>query len=158
MKKHKGLFICLGVLIILIILAIIGVKSLLYPDSSVDKYGDRLNGIENYSISDSSIQNIKNEFLEDSNVNKIDYILTGKIIKIIVEVKKDTKVEDAKNLSEIILKNLTDEQKSFYDIAYTITCEEQSDLYPIIGSKNKSSSTFSWTIKIIKEKGEEDEE
>ena len=63
MKKHKGLIICLVILLILGIIAFVVAKKLLYPDSSKNKYGDRLNGIENYPISDNTINEMKMQAL-----------------------------------------------------------------------------------------------
>ena len=155
MKKHKGLFICLGVLLILGIVAFFGLKNLLYPDGSKNKYGDRLTGIEKVPISDSTVNDMKEAFLKNENVISFEYKLTGRIIKIFVKVKDNTKVDTVKELSNLIVKDLTDEQKSFYDILYYVTCEnEEPDLYPLSGNKHKTSDVFSWTLKrekIVKE-------
>ena len=160
MKKHKGLFICLGVLIILGIVAFIGVKKLVYPDSSKNKYGDRLAGIEEHKISDEVISEMKETFLKNENVIDFDYVLTGKIIKVFVKVKEDTKVDDAKALSDIITKNISEDDQKFYDILYYVTCEGENDLYPVLGSKHKTSELFIWTVKLEKlpEEGEENAE
>ncbi len=156
MKKHKGLFICLGVLIILGIVAFIGIKKLVYPDSSKNKYGDRLNGIEEHKISDESINEMKETFLKNENVVDFEYVLTGKIIKVFIKVKENTKVDDAKELSEIITKNISEDDLKFYDILHYVTCEGENELYPISGSKHKTSDLFVWTIKLEKlpEEGE----
>ena len=151
MKKHKGLIICLGVLLILGIAACIGIKKLVFPDDNKSKYGNRLDGIENVPISDETKNEMKESFLKNENVIDFNYNLTGKIIKITIKVKKETKQDDAKILGDIILKNLSDDQKKFYDIEYSVVCEEDNDLYPIMGSKHRTSETFSWTIKKIKE-------
>ena len=151
MKKHKGLFICLGVLLVLGILAVVGIKKLVFPDDSKSKYGDRLEGIENVPIDQSTIKEMEEAFLKNENVVSFNYILSGKIIKITIKVKEETKIEDAKVLGDIILKHLSDDQKKFYDIQYAVTCEKESDLYPMIGSKHKTKETFSWTVKKIKE-------
>ena len=157
--KHKKLFICLGVLLVLFIIAVIGIKKLVYPDSSISKYGDRLDGINdpNIKISKETETEIENMFLNDENVTDFSYSLTGKIIKIFITVKEDTKIDTAKELSDIILRNLTDDQKNFYDISYSIECNCENELYPIMGSKHRTSDVFSWTIKNI-EKGEENAE
>ena len=130
-------------------------KKLVYPDGSKNKYGDRLNGIENYPISDQSFIDMKESFTKNENVIDFSYNIQGRIVKIFVKVKKDTKVEDAENLSDIITKNLTEEQLKFYDILYYIRCEEDNELYPIVGSRHKTSEIFSWTIKQEVEEEEE---
>ena len=151
MKKHKGLFICLGVLLVLGILAVVGIKKLVFPDDSKSKYGDRLEGIENVPISNDTIEEIKEAFLKNENVVDFNYNLSGKIIKVIIKVKEDTKIEDSKILGDIILKSLSDDQKKFYDIQYSVDCEKENDLYPMMGYKHKTKDAFSWTIKTIKE-------
>ena len=162
MKKHKGLIICLVILLILGIIAFVVAKKLLYPDSSKNKYGDRLNGIENYPISDNTINEMKNSFLKNEFVTNFNYNLTGRIIKITITVKSDTKVDKAQELSSIITTSLPEDYQEFYDISYTIICDGENDLYPVIGAKHKTSKVFSWTIKkeIIEEeeKGVENEE
>ena len=151
MKKHKGLIIGLGVLLVLAILAGIGIKKLVFPDDSKSKYGDRLDGIKEVPIKDETINDMKESFLKNENVISFDYILTGKIVKVTIKVKEETKQEDSKLLGDIILKNLSDDQKKFYDISYYVVCEKENDLYPIIGYKHRTNETFSWTIKNIKE-------
>lgn len=157
-KKHKGLIICLVILLILGIIAFIGLKNLVYPDSNKSKYGDRLNGIENHVISDETFNEMKESFLKNENVISFDYVKpgagkgeAGKIIKIFIKVKQDTKVDTSKELSDIIVKNLSDEDKAFYDISYYVTCEGENSLYPILGSKHKTSEIFSWTERIERE-------
>lgn len=148
MKKHRGLIICLGVLLILGIVSFFALKNLFYPDGSKNKYGDRLNGIEEHKIKDETFNEMKETFLKNEKVVDFSYNITGKIIKIFVKVKEDTKVDSAKELSDIISKNLSEEDKSFYDILYYITCEGENELYPVLGSKHKNADIFSWTVKI----------
>ena len=157
--KHKKLFICLGVLLVLFIITIIGIKKLVYPDSSISKYGDRLDGINdpNIKISKETEKEMETMFLNNENVTDFDYELTGIIIKVFITVKEDTKIDTAKELSDIILRNLTDDQKNFYDISYSAECNCENELYPIMGSKHRTANVFSWTIKNI-EKGEENAE
>ena len=146
MKKHKGIFICLAILLVLGIVAFIGVKKLLYPDSSKNKYGDRLSGIENYKISNELVNEIKEKFLKNEFVTDFNYNLTGRIIKITIKVKEDTKVDDAKKLTSIITEIIPVDYQQYYDISYNIVCSE-NDNYPIMASKHKTSNEFSWTIK-----------
>lgn len=148
MKKHRGLLICLGVLLILGIVSFFALKSLFYPDGSKNKYGDRLNGIEEHQIKQETFNEMKETFLKNEKVVDFNYNITGKIIKVFVKVKEDTKVDNAKELSDIIVKNLSEEDKKFYDILYYITSEGENALYPVLGSKHKNSEIFSWTIKI----------
>ncbi len=158
MKKHKGLIICLGVLLVLGIVAFIGLKKLVYPDSSKSKYGDRLNGIEEHQIPEETFNEMKESFLKNENVVDFSYYISGKIIKVFIVVKQDTKVDTTKELSSIIVDNLKDEDKAFYDILYYVTCEGENSLYPVLGSKHKTSDIFSWTERIEREEEPQEEE
>lgn len=161
MKKHKGLIICLIVLVVLGIVAFIGVRKLLYPDNNKSKYGDRLDGIENYKISEQTISEMKEEFLKNEFVTDFNYNLTGRIVKVTITVKSDTEVEKTQELSSIITKALPEDYQKYYDISYYVVSNEENDLYPIVGTKHKTSEVFSWTIKREvkeEEKGVEDEE
>lgn len=147
MKKHKGLFICLAILLVLIILAVIGIKKIVFPDDSVSKYGDRLKDIDNYSISDTTFDDMETKFKENELVTKFDYKITGRIIKIFITVKEDMDITKSKELSSIILETLDEDIKSYYDILYYVSCDLENDLYPLLGNKNKMSSEFVWTMK-----------
>lgn len=146
-KKHKVLLICLGVLLVLIIVALLAIKAYLYPDNSKDKYGNRLDGIDEVVISNEVISKIETTIKEEKGVVDCEYLLTGKIIKVFVTVDGTVDITSAKKLSSVILDNLDESQKSFYDIQYYVDCSEENELYPIIGSKHKTSATFVWTEK-----------
>ena len=75
MKKHKGLIIVLGVLLVLGILAGIGIKKLVFPDDNKNKYGDRLDGIENVPVKEETINEMKDAFLKDDKVFGFNYTI-----------------------------------------------------------------------------------
>ncbi|MGE5456460.1 MAG: hypothetical protein ACM3O4_05110 [Ignavibacteriales bacterium] len=147
LKKPKYKIIILVVFIIIMILAFLGIKELIYPNSSIDLYGNRLDGIEEFPIKADTVSNIKDLITETDKTNSVDYYLTGRIIKFIIDVKKDTDLVDAKSMTDSIVEKLSDKQQSFYDIEVFITSKESKDseVYPIIGSKHRDSLTFVWT-------------
>jgi len=147
LKKSKYKIILLSIFILIMILAFFGIKELIYPNSSIDLYGNRLDGIEDVSIKESTITNIKETITQTDKTNTIDYYLMGRIMKFIIDVKKDTDLVDAKSMVDNIIDKLSEEQQAFYDIEIFITSKESSDseVYPIIGSKHKDSLTFVWT-------------
>jgi hypothetical protein len=120
------------------------VINLSLPDNQGSLYGTRLEGIDNYPIESTKIDAIKAEVTDNKNIKTVEYILKGKIINFIINLEKDIDVEDAESFSAVILKNLTDEQKSFYDVQIFVTSLEDTDLYPIIGYKHNTSEDFSW--------------
>lgn len=147
LKKPKFKIILLSIFVVIMILAFFGIKELIYPNSSIDLYGNRLEGIEEVSIKNDTITNIKELITKTEKTNSVDYYLTGRILKFIIDVKKDTELVDAKSMADNIIDKLSEKQQSFYDIEVFITSKESdgSELYPIIGSKHKDSLTFVWT-------------
>lgn len=147
LKKPKYKIIVLVIFIIIMLLAFLGIKELIYPNSSIDLYGNRLEGIEEVPIKTDTINNIKDLIMDTDKASSVDYYLNGRIVKFIIDVKKDIDLVDAKSMSDSIIEKLSDDQQSFYDIEVFITSKESKDseIYPIIGSKHRDSLTFVWT-------------
>lgn len=157
-KKIKVGYIFASVIIIAFILLVL---KLILPSSGVNKYGDRLDGIEKYRFSDKAknkvIDNIKGK--EQVESCKID--VQGKIINIIYTVNKDTSIDDAKNIANESLAELSDKIKSYYDIQFMINKKDEEGRketktvddetkevtvydFPIMGYKNKKAEGIVW--------------
>ena len=146
-KKHKIALIVVGVCILLIILLFFAIKNTFFANISSSKYGNRLDGIENYPIEDSLVTDIKNGLTENEIINSVSYDLEGRIINFIVQVKAETEISTAKESVLKILEYFNDDYKSFYDIQVFLTCEDgENTLYPTIGYKHKTSSEFKWNV------------
>ena len=143
-KKHKYTFIIAGVFIVLFIFAFIGLKNLLYPDSGKDKYGDRLDGIEEHPIKNEDIESVKSKEKESKKGNDITYSLEGRLMKFAIDVKKGTDKESIESLGETILSSLSDDIKDYYDIQLIVNCKEDSKFVPLIASKHKTRKVFVW--------------
>ena len=52
-----------------------------FYQTNSNKYGNRLNGIENVHINESKIDDVKQEVLKNDNCISISYRLDGKLIK-----------------------------------------------------------------------------
>lgn len=141
-KEHKTGIIVGVVCLVLVILMFIAIYSMFNPSNSKDIYGSRLDG--EVVISESEIENVKSRLEESGITNTITYNKNVRIVKFIINVKDDTKVEDSYKLGDIILNNLSKEVLSYYDIELYITSNLES--YPVIGYHSKSAETFTWTI------------
>src|SRR5574344_1946143 len=144
-KKNKILVIFIAVFAIVMIFAIIGIAKLLMPNGGTSVYGDRLNGIENVQIKDTTIGIIKQSILDTGKVETIEYDLKGKLMNFIITVKDTTDKVTATSLTDKILSNLTKKKKKFYDIQVFINSTSESEIYPIIGYKHTTSLNFSWS-------------
>lgn len=144
-KKHKYIFIVGFIFLLLLILAIIGIKDMLYPNASKDKYGNRLKGIENVIITDDIVNQIKEEIRENEGVLGVEYHLSGRIINFIVEVTEEVEVTKAESFGNKIIELLTDDYKNYYDLHLFVKCNTESEIYPLIASKHKDSLNFVWS-------------
>lgn len=146
-KKHKVVLIVVAIALVLLILMFFGIKNAFFSNASKGKYGNRLDGIENYKIEDSNINDIKTMLTETGIVNKVTYDLEGRIINFIIEVQDEVDLVTSRSLADKIAEKFSDEIKSFYDIQVFLTCvNKESELYPTIGYKHKTSGGFKWNI------------
>lgn len=146
-KKHKIALIVVGVCLVLIILLFFAIKNTFFPNMNKSKYGNRLDGIENYPIEESMITDIKNGVLENEVVTNLTYDLKGRIINFIITVKDGTELNVAKEAATKVLEYFNDDYKSFYDIQIFLTCDNaENEIYPKMGYKHKTSSEIKWNV------------
>lgn len=144
-KENKVLFVLALVIIIALVIMAIGVFKYFYG-TDTDKYGDRLNGIENHIIKDTISEEIKSLYGEEVESVKVD--VKGKIIYIIIDVNNKVAKDDAKGYALQALEKFNEEDKNYYDIQFLITCkkeEAEEKEYPIEGYKNSSNPQVVWT-------------
>ena len=143
-KKHKFTFITLGVILVIVIIGIFLLKMVL-PDYKKGYYGNRLNDIDKYQISNDTINRVKSELEKQEGVQKVSYHAEGRLIGINVTVSKDLPFDQAKEEVKVILPIFSEEELAYYDLQVFLLCEEESDSYPKIGYKHKTSDTFVWS-------------
>lgn len=142
-KEHKlisGLVIFLTVFLLLIVILF----SFLSKESG-SAYGDRLKGIENVKISSDTETRIESEMKNLDKVKEVEYLSHGRLINILITVDKDMKVSKAKNYGEKVVDFLNDKELDYYDIQIFISCDDENNVYPVIGYKHKTGDKFYWT-------------
>ncbi len=147
-NEHKKQCIIGGLIFLVIFLATI-IWLFIVPVFSNNKYGDRLNGIEDHKISSNTIDDIEKTIKENKQVSEVTYHNEGRILNFIITVSADMKTEDAKALDDIILDKISDDNKSYYDIQILIDTEEENNSYPIVGYKNKSKDDFVYGNEVV---------
>lgn len=141
-KEHK-LGIIIGVVcLVLMAVLFITVYSMFNPSNSKSIYGSRLD--EEVVISESEVETVKSKLNESGIINSITYNKNVRIVKFIINVKDDVKVEDAQKNCNLILESFSKEILEYYDIEVYVT--SNSDGYPMIGYRSKIADTFTWTI------------
>lgn len=146
-KKNSTIFKILLVFIVLLIIGLLSYTAIKYmlPDNK-NKYGNRLDGIEEVLIKDEQVSKLETELNDVKDIKSVKYNLQGRLIYVIIEVSNETAVEVSKGYANKVLSYFDDEQKEYYDIQVLIKSDsEESEVYPIIGAKHKTSKSFIWT-------------
>lgn len=146
-QQNKVLWVLLAILIVCFIIIGIIFYTYFYAGTSSSKYGDRLDGIENYPLNKKIDEEIKALYKDESSVNKVVYELQGKIIYITIDFKESIKVSDAETLAIKSLETIGEKNLSFYEIQYILTYSgtEENANYPVFGSKNANSLKVVWS-------------
>ncbi|MBR1717943.1 MAG: hypothetical protein IJ715_01575 [Bacilli bacterium] len=142
-KKHKKLCIVGIILLVLLVLLIVLFKTF-SVDYSLDEYGDRLDGIEKVEIKKSVSDKLVSEIKDIESVKKVNYRLKGRLVYIEIMFNEDVSIENAKEIAAKSLEYFTDDQKAFYDFEFILTNEKETEGYPELGSKHKSSDNIVW--------------
>ena len=142
-NQNRVLFVLTTILIVCLVLIFIVALDYFFGTSK-DKYGDRLDGIEEHPIKNEDIESVKSKVKESKKVNDITYSLEGRLMKFAIDVKKGTDKESIESLGETILSSLSDDIKDYYDIQLIVNCKEDSKFVPLIASKHKTRKVFVW--------------
>lgn len=145
------------IVFVAILLLVAGVVVFLTIGNGGDKYGERLKGIEKISFSKKDKNKIVDELKKNENVTSASLDIQGKLIYIIFNVKEEVSLDDAKNIGNESLNNISDAVKGFYDINILITKKDEKGTegtkldkkiihkeFPISGAKRKTSDHIVW--------------
>lgn len=145
LKKNK-LLLAVIIMIFIIIISSLTVVIMITKGSGNDEYGNRLSGIENYEIGDNQISDLKKTISAIDSVEKVEYRLQGRIINITIQVADSVASDTAKEYASKTLEYFDEDQKSYYDIQVFLTTKEESEVYPLVGYKNKASESLVWKM------------
>lgn len=144
LKNHKLLIVVL-VIIIIFLVALISLYNFFAPDYKKSLYGNRLEDIQKHEISKKTIEKIEKNVKELEYIKSFDYNLKGRIMNFIIEVKDETSLKDSKKVWNLIIDELEEKQTKYYDIQVFLIEKEESEVYPVIGYKHKTSDGIVWT-------------
>ena len=136
------IYIVLVLFILFFAFVFVTMKAYLDPVDANAVYGNRLDGIENVTITDDKVNEVVNFIKEDNNINDTSIHIKGKIINIIIKVaKKDNTIDKMKEKSKEIIDKFSKEEIEFYDFQFFIKNEEGN--YNLMGYKNKRNENIS---------------
>lgn len=145
-QKHKKLALAIGISIVLFILILIFLLTLLIGGSS-NKYGNRLEGIDEVKLSGDILDTMALEIEENTSVKSADVRVQGKIINVHITYNSNIEYKKAKEEAEKTLDVFEPNIKEFYNIQYFLTRETSGDNdkgYVIIGNKHPSNENIGW--------------
>ena len=153
-KEHRIFTMLMAIVVVCLVLIITVLINVFYMGNGSNKYGNRLEGIENVQISDSRQSDFENNIANNEKVKKVDIRVQGKIVYITMQIEPGIKIEEAKSIALKTLDEFSDEEKSFYDFNFTLkqNSTENSDGFLISGARNKNGTGLIWNNNRIVEK------
>jgi len=156
---ENRVFVILMIIVLICFICIVVNLMILFFGTGEDRYKGRLNGIEAVVLSDSKISTLKSTIGEDESIIESNIEVRGKVVYITMSYNDTVTLEDAKTKAVQALDNFSEEEVLFYDFNFTIkqTATESTDGFRLMGSKNTSGNTFSWSNNRVVEDKEESE-
>lgn len=143
--KYKVLIV-LGIILIICFIAIVSVTISYFFGGSESVYGDRLKDIDNYPISEEFKTEYVSSMESEELIETVNFSSKGRIIYIEIKFVGDTSLVEAQSKAAASLEKFSEELLSYYDINFTLICEEteNSEGFTIMGAKNVSGSGLIW--------------
>lgn len=144
-REHRVFTILLAIIIVCLGIITTVLFQCFYVGNA-DKYGDRLEGIENHKISESKISDYEVNVTNDEKVKSTKVDIVGKIIYIKIVYNPGCSLEEAESIAAQSLEKFSDDEKSFYFFNFTLkqSKSESSDGFLISGAKHQNNATISW--------------
>lgn len=145
-KEHRVFTILMAIVIVCVVLIATVLVQCFYVGNGDDKYGNRLEGIEKYEISESRQSDFENNIANNKKVKNADIIITGKIIYITMQFEENVDLVEAESIALKSLENFSEEEQNFYDFNFTLkeNSSKKSSGFIISGAKNKNGSGLVW--------------
>ncbi len=145
-QDNRVLWVLLGILVICFLAIGILFYRYFYAGTSSSKYGERLDGIENYPLSETLEKDIQNLYKDNTEIDKVTVTNEGKIVYITINFTKSIKVTTAEDLAIKSLDKVGEKNLTYYDVQYILTYSgtEENTNFPVFGSKSASSLKVVW--------------
>ena len=145
-QDNRVLWVLLGILVICFLAIGILFYRYFYAGTSSTKYGERLDGIENYPLSETLEKDIQNLYKDNTEIDKVTVTNKGKIVYITINFKQSIKVSTAEDLAIKSLEKIGEKNLTYYDIQYILTYSgtEENTNFQVFGSKSANSLKVVW--------------
>lgn len=161
MKKIKKLWnnnrvmFVLGIIVILCAIIILVVMAQYFFGATKSSYGDRLNDIVSVPFEVSEQDHIK-ELLTTEHTTDVSVEVKGKVVYIIARFDSSVALAAAQQMAVEATNQVDEKYRKLYDFNVTLV-QEVTDIdtgYTMMGAKNASSESFSWSNRTPVKDGE----
>lgn len=145
-QDNRVLWVLLGILGVCFLAIGVLFYRYFYAGTSSSKYGERLDGIENYPLSKTLEKDIQDLYKDNTEIDKVTVTNEGKIVYITINFTKSIKVATAEDLAIKSLDKVGEKNLTYYDVQYILTYSgtEENTNFPVFGSKSASSLKVVW--------------
>ncbi len=155
--KNKVLIV-LGVILIICFIAIIIVTVSFFLGGSKSVYGNRLDDIDKYPITDTFKKEYINTLKENEKVDDVELDIRGRIIYVTIDFVGDTPLVDAQSIATGSVSSFAEDILGYYDLNFTIesVATDNSEGYYMLGARNATGSGgLVWSNNTIVSESEE---
>lgn len=140
--QENSVLIVLGIILIACLIAISIVVITYFVGDSSSKYGDRLDGIEDYPFDQDMQDEIISQIQESDLVEDVTMRVSGKTIYVTIIFVPATTLVEGQSVALASLEFFSEDTLSFYDLEYMIEAEATDDAegFNLIGAKNVSGT------------------
>ena len=145
-KEHRIFTMLMAIVVVCLVLIITVLINVFYMGNGSNKYGNRLDGVDNVKISSSRLNDFENNVANNDKVKNVDIRVQGKIIYITMQLETGVELEEAEGIALKSLENFSEEESAFYDFNITLkqNSTDNSDGFIISGAKNKNGTGLIW--------------
>lgn len=145
-KNNRVYSILMIISIVCIVSILVGVLLYFLGQTSKDKYGNRLDGIESVEIKEDKITEIEKKITDQELVKSCDVAIKGKLVYVTITLNSGTHV-DSEAIAQSSLELFSEEEKAFYDIQYIVNNEDKTteENFPVMGYIKAGNSVIKWT-------------
>ena len=145
-KRNRVYSILMIVSLVCIVSILVGVIVYFIGQTTKDKYGNRLDGIESVQINDTKKNEVANKIKENELVDNVDIDIKGKLIYVNITLKTG-KHTDSEAICQTSLDTFTEDEKKFYDIQYIVSNKDKNieENFPVMGYIKAGNSVIKWT-------------
>ena len=112
---------------------------------SSNKYGNRLDGIEDVKISNDTFEGVKKELTDTELVLEVSTRIQGKIVYTTIVLKDDTSKDKAKEIASATLDNYSEDELKFYDFSFFLRWKGEEVDTVVTGNKHHNLDSITWT-------------